>query len=234
MSHSLFFTDTYASSGQEIILTEEDSRHLVQVLRKPAGERIWLTDGAGRLMEAEISEAHKKRCVVTVISLDSAPRDPIALTIAISLIKNTGRFEWFLEKAAELGTAEIIPMICERTEKQQMRHDRLVSICRSAMLQSGQRWLPKIHPVTRCTDLIEKEYPGRRFIAHCYPAEKVSLQERFLAAPGSCIVLIGPEGDFSPAELAAASKHNYEAVSLGSTRLRTETAGIYAAAVCRR
>ncbi len=214
-------------------MNEENSRHLVQVLRRQAGDRIWITDGQGHLMEAAIAGAHKKRCMLTVISLEAVPPSPAPLTIAISLIKNTSRFEWFLEKATELGTAAIIPMICDRTEKQQVRHDRLVSICKSAMLQSGQSWLPRVYPVTRYAAVVEGERQNRRFIAHCYPGQKIALRDRFHAGSGSCMVLIGPEGDFTAAELAAAAANDYEAVSLGTTRLRTETAGIYAAAVCR-
>ncbi|HET9052956.1 MAG TPA: RsmE family RNA methyltransferase, partial [Cyclobacteriaceae bacterium] len=159
------------------------------------GERLLLTDGKGHSMEAEITEAHKKHCTVNVLTIEFTPRQDIHLVIAISLIKNTSRFEWFLEKATELGTAEIIPVICERTEKQRARYDRFINICRSAMLQSSQNWLPVVHPPTDYSKIVEHASEQQKFIAHCHPEHKQSLSGLFDSSKESHIVLIGPEGD---------------------------------------
>src|SRR4030095_11060331 len=130
---------------KEIVLDEDTSRHIIQVLRMKEGEKMNLTDGKGNLIIAEIFDAHKKHCMVNVVDSRLTTHHSRKITIAISLLKNTNRFEWFLEKATEIGISEIIPLICERTEKQKFRYDRMKGICISAMLQSQQCWLPELN-----------------------------------------------------------------------------------------
>jgi 16S rRNA (uracil1498-N3)-methyltransferase len=228
-----FFTDQIGAPGSEIILDEETSKHIVQVLRMQEDEKLLLTDGRGTSALARINEAHKKHCSVNIISSECKERELPTLTIAISLIKNTSRFEWFIEKAAELGTAEIIPMICERTEKQHSRHDRFVSIAKSAMLQSAQSWMTRVHEPVKFKDVINNATELNKYIGHI-AEDKYSLAEAFNAAVHSHIVLIGPEGDFSSSEITAALEKGFIPVSMGSTILRVETAGIYTAAICRK
>lgn len=233
MALPFFFADHIPDSG-ELTLDEENSRHIVQVLRMQPGEKFLLTDGKGNAAETEISDAHKKHCTVNIISSTVTERSSPRLTIAISLIKNAGRFEWFLEKATELGTAEIIPLITDRTEKQHSRHERFVSICRSAMLQSSQVWMPVVHKPQYFSDVVENARQQQKLIAHCTEEDKTGLASAFNASLESHIILIGPEGDFSDQEIVKAKTLDFKGVSLGNTRLRTETAGIYAAVVCKR
>lgn len=232
MSKPFFFTNFLPAEG-ELALDEETSKHIVQVLRMQPGERILLTDGKGNAADAEIINAHKKHCEVKIVSFKYTGRLKPLLTVGISLIKNASRFEWFLEKATEFGTAEIIPLICERTEKQHYRHDRFVSICKSAMLQSLQSWLPEMHEPRKFNDVINQTSHQQKFIAHCLPEEKRTLVSSFDPSLHSHIILIGPEGDFTSKEINAALSKGFTAVSLGPTRLRTETAGVYATAICR-
>src|SRR6188768_40717 len=145
MTLPFFYIPDYNSSQKEIVLDEDTSRHVVQVLRMKVGEKLNLTDGKGNLITAEVIDAHKKHCSVKIIDSQLTIHDSRKITIAISLLKNTSRFEWFLEKAAEIGVSEIVPLICERTEKQKFRYDRMKGICISAMLQSQQTWLPVLH-----------------------------------------------------------------------------------------
>lgn len=233
MSLPFFFTGSLPPDG-ELVLDEETSKHTVQVLRMGTGERLLLTDGKGNTAEAEITSAHKKQCSVRIISFKHIGRAAPALTIAISLVKNASRFEWFLEKATELGTAEIIPLLCERTEKQHYRYDRFLNICKSAMLQSAQSWLPLVHEPIQFADCIRSAAQEQKFIAHCLPEDKKDLASSWDSSFNSHIILIGPEGDFTEKETHAALDAGFIPVSLGPTRLRTETAGMYVAAVCRR
>ena len=228
-----FFTEQIAAPGSETILDEETSKHIVQVLRMSEDENLLLTDGRGTSATARITRAHKKHCTVNIIATEFKERELPALTIAISLIKNTSRFEWFIEKAAELGTAEIIPMICERTEKQHSRHDRFVSICKSAMLQSSQVWMTKIHEPVKFSEVISRPTGGNKYIGHI-AEHKRSLTDSFNSDINAHIILIGPEGDFSSSEIALALDKGFIPVSMGNTILRVETAGIYAAAICRK
>src|SRR5258705_11953025 len=140
-----FYIEEFNPSQKEIVLDEDTSPHVVQVLRMKEGERLNLTDGKGNLITAEISDAHKKHCAVKVIDSRFTSHLSRKISIAISLLKNANRFEWFLEKATEIGISEIVPLICERTEKQKFRYDRMKGICVSAMLQSQQCWLPELH-----------------------------------------------------------------------------------------
>lgn len=221
-------------SGDSLQLDEDSSKHLIQVLRKEKGEHILLTNGKGQKAEAVIVDDNRKRCVVQVLRKEAEPPTVPKTTIAISLLKNTARFEWFLEKATELGITEIIPLLCIRTEKEKFRHDRLQNILISALLQSQQSWLPVLHQPTDFQKALDPSYQ-QRFIAHCLPEEKPHLPTVLsgLAHDDSRLMLIGPEGDFTQEEIEAALQKGFQPVSLGHTRLRTETAGMVAATLLK-
>ncbi len=181
-----------------------------------------------------IIHADRKHCVVEVLEQTITLRATPEVTIAISMLKNTHRMEWFLEKVTEIGVAKIVLLVCKRTEKEKFRQDRITSILVSAMLQSRQAWLPQLEPPVRFQDFIpmqESLNPSGRFIAHCAEGEK-----RALLPPKEqpSIILIGPEGDFTPEEIDLALESGYQPISLGATRLRTETAGIVAAALLKQ
>ena len=230
MALPFFYLPSYSAGQTEIVLDEDNSRHIIQVLRMQSGERLQLTDGKGVLLEAEIIEDHKKKCRVRVLSSRVFPPRPKQVTLAISLLKNANRFEWMLEKAMEIGVGEIIPLLCQRTEKQHFRQDRMQGILVSALLQSQQVWLPVLHPPTAFGAVLQTAGGyTRRYIAHCLEEEKTSLKTAGGGATGPSIILIGPEGDFSPEEIQQALAGGYQPVTLGGTRLRTETAGIVAA-----
>jgi len=227
MSLPFFYIETYDASAKTIVLDEDTSRHVVSVLRMQEGEKINLTDGKGSLITAEIKDAHKKHCKVEVTASSIQHPASKKITIAISLVKNTSRFEWFLEKATEIGVNEIIPLICERTEKQKFRYDRMKGICISAMLQSQQSWLPVLHePKQFNHQTIQQFNHQQKFIAHCIETEKQSLSNQLIRTSEHQLIIIGPEGDFTPAEINLALENNFIPVTLGETRLRTETAGI--------
>jgi 16S rRNA (uracil1498-N3)-methyltransferase len=236
MSLSYFYLEQCDPSQKEIVLDEDTSYHIVQVLRMKPEEKLKLTDGKGNLLEGGILECHKKHCTVKIEGTRHKAQGTRKVSIGISLIKNSSRFEWFLEKATEIGVTEIIPLICERTIKEKFRFDRMKGICISAMLQSQQCWLPILHePITYDLLFQQKEVIGmaQKFIAHCIEEEKHNLTELLNKSLPSQIILIGPEGDFSKKEIDFALQHHFIPVSLGETRLRTETAGVVAAALLK-
>lgn len=220
MSVPLFYHPNLTDALVE--LDEETSRH-INVLRMQQHDLVQLTDGNGKTATASISGLHKKKTVVQIGEVLQHPQRSRKVCIAISLVKNSSRFEWFLEKATELGVSEIIPLICSRTEKEKLRFDRMQNIVVSAMLQSQQSWLPQLSIPQNLKDVLQSSYE-QKLIAHCLPGEKRSLTTRDVGE--STILLIGPEGDFTPEEITQAIESGYEPVSLGNTRLRTETAGI--------
>jgi 16S rRNA (uracil1498-N3)-methyltransferase len=225
-------------TAESITLDEDTSKHITQVLRMKIGEQLLLTNGKGIKATAEITNDHRKKCEVKILSTKTEGQLSPGITIAISLIKNTSRFEWFLEKATEIGVNEIIPLICDRTEKEKFRHDRLHQILISAMLQSQQCWLPGLHQPTSFNEVIQQNQMHQKFIAHCLPEQKQQLSALIshhssLITDHSSIILIGPEGDFTPKEIESALQHNFQPVALGNTRLRTETAGMVAATILR-
>ena len=235
MALPYFFLHTY--QGEELIqMDEANSRHMIAVLRMEPGEEVLLTDGKGLILQASIVDAHKKKAMVRVVDRKNAEAPNGSVTIAISPVKNTSRFEWFLEKATELGISEIIPMICDRTEKENFRYDRMKGILISAMLQSQQAWLPLLHQPVGFGQLLRLEEInriGQRFIAHCLPAQKQSLAQLVNITTPAQLVLIGPEGDFTKEEVDFALSYHFIPVSLGHTRLRAETAGMVAAAILK-
>jgi 16S rRNA (uracil1498-N3)-methyltransferase len=232
MSLPIFFHAS-ATVGQMESLDESNARHVVQVLRMQPGEYMQLTNGAGLLWTAIITEAGKKNCAVRIEKEEKHPRRQVRKSaIAISPVKNVNRFEWFLEKATELGVAEIFPVKCKRTEKEHFRLDRLRQICISAMLQSRQTWLPVLHEPIAFHDFLGSAAAHAyhtRWIAHCEGYEKHHLARTLQPGMTDSLLLIGPEGDFTTEEIFEATNGGYIAVSLGETRLRTETAGVVGA-----
>ena len=231
MALPFFYIDEYDNRQKEIVLNVETSRHIVQVLRMKKGEQLNLTDGKGNLFTTSIVEDHKKHCTVTITDSRFTSHASRKISIAISLLKNTSRFEWFLEKTTEIGISEIIPLLCHRTEKQKFRADRMKSILVSAMLQSQQVWLPALHePIAYELLFRQQEIAGtsQKLIAHCLESGKKNLSELTDESVLSQIILIGPEGDFTPEEIDMAIQNHFIPVALGNTRLRAETAGVVA------
>ena len=228
MDLPIFFLQTFPSADI-LTLDEDTSRHAVQVLRMKPTEILQLTDGAGNLLTAEIIDNHKKRCTVRIIERKAFPKKKKEVCVGISLLKNTSRFEWFLEKSTEIGVTEIIPLLCERTEKQHFRQDRMNQILISAMMQSKQVWLPVLHPPAVLSEIITASTFQSKLIAHCEEEPKRSIKD--FSESNSIQILIGPEGDFTHGEIELALQNNYIPVTLGDTRLRTETAGVVAAAL---
>lgn len=224
-----FYKEEIDASVKNVMLDEDTSKHIVQVLRMQNGEQIQLTNGKGSLFTCEITDNNRKRCTVTILQTSNLKPETSNITIAISLIKNSGRFEWFLEKATEIGVTDIIPLICERTEKTVFKQERMKSILVSAMLQSQQTWLPTLHKPTKFSSLVASSTQQQKFIAHCIDEEKGNLSDLVNGSLQSHIILIGPEGDFTKQEVDLAIHNHFIPVALGNTRLRTETAGVAAA-----
>jgi len=224
-----FYKEDIDASMVHIVLDEDTSKHIVQVLRMQNGEQLQLTNGKGDLFTAEITDNNRKKCTIKVITTNNDRPPTNNITIAISLIKNSSRFEWFLEKATEIGVSEIIPLICERTEKTSFKFERMKGILVSAMLQSQQCRLPLLKEPVKFKDLVNNSAYQQKFIAHCTDDAKRNLGDLNNSSLSSKIILIGPEGDFTAGEIGLAQENHYSAVGLGETRLRTETAGIVAA-----
>jgi 16S rRNA (uracil1498-N3)-methyltransferase len=230
MALPFFYIKDILPETKELVLNEETSKHVVQVLRMQNGGQLNLTDGKGNLFTAEIADNNKRSCVVKILTNNYQPATTNKISIAISLLKNANRFEWFLEKATELGVNEIIPLLCDRTERTNFRHDRMNGILISAMLQSQQCWLPVLHEPVKFYDyVIEEDDDRNKFIAHCEEESKQSLMGSVIQPSIDKLILIGPEGDFTKEEIAHSITNDFIPVSLGNTRLRAETAGVVAA-----
>lgn len=234
MQLPFFYIESFDPASGSLVLDEDTSRHVVQVLRMKESEKLNLTDGQGNLLTAGIADAHKKHCSVNIINSQFTPRHSRKISIAISLLKNTSRFEWFLEKATEIGVSGIIPLICGRTEKQKFRYERMKGICISAMLQSQQTWLPILQEPVRFEDLIIwKLENSQKLIAHCLEDNKQTLNNHLISKSSNQLIIVGPEGDFTESEIELALQQSFIPVSLGETRLRTETAGVVAITILR-
>lgn len=214
--------------GQTLLLGEEASRHAISVLRLNTGAPLCLVDGKGGIARAEVLDAHRKRCSVRIIERTIMPDSRHPITLAVSLLKNATRFEWMLEKACELGVQQVIPLITARTERQHLRMDRLEAIALSAMQQSQQAWMTDISAPLDFQMLLSQEIHGHRLIAHCM-SEPVT--QNLSRVDGKVLMLVGPEGDFTPAEVTKAMDTGFRAVRLGPTRLRSETAAVVAATI---
>ena len=212
----------------EIILSAEESKHATKVLRKKEGDILNFTDGKGYLYKAVITVADTRKCRLQVVSSEQKEKQHnYYLHIAIAPTKNMDRFEWFLEKATEIGIDEITPIICSSSERKVIKTERGNRILLSALKQSLKYHLPKLNKAISLTNFIKQDFEGTKYIAHCADGEKKEL--RTVNKTEKNIILIGPEGDFSQKEIDLALQNQFKAVSLGASRLRTETAGIIAA-----
>ena len=210
---------------------EEESRHLHSVLRRQSGDRLSLTDGKGFFYETELTEVGKKQALARILSSKAAPAGRAGkLHVAIASTKQIERFEWFLEKAVEIGIHAITPLHCQRSERDTIRHDRLEKILVSAMKQSLRAFLPLLHPLTKFESLVSSATEPQKRIAWCGDEPMPHLKETLQPGPDT-LILIGPEGDFSAREVDLALQKGFSAISLGDARLRTETAGVFSVAV---
>ncbi|MCQ2228554.1 MAG: 16S rRNA (uracil(1498)-N(3))-methyltransferase [Bacteroidales bacterium] len=210
------------------VLCEEESKHCVSVMRHRVGDEVFVTDGQGVLYKCKIVEVNKgKQCLLSVISSEVQPQPKHHLHMAVAPTKNTDRFEWFVEKAVEMGVGEITPIVCEHSERNHLRIDRLERLVIAACKQSLKFYIPRINEPCKASDLIKNDSSDQKFILHCMPGEKQHLFN--LAAPfKSSLVMIGPEGDFSQNEVALAKQCGFNEATLGQERLRTETAAMVA------
>ncbi|MEC9208935.1 MAG: 16S rRNA (uracil(1498)-N(3))-methyltransferase [Bacteroidota bacterium] len=212
---------------KEIILTTEESKHTIKVLRKKEGDVLNFTDGKGGFYKAKITIADTKKCRLKIINSEQkAKQHNYHLHIGIAPPKNIDRFEWFLEKATEIGIDEITPIICTRSERKVIKTDRCNKILRSAMKQSLKYHLPKLNNVIPLANFLKSNIDGAKYIAHCEDDEKHALKT--IDKAENILILIGPEGDFSTVEIKMALENQFKAISLGRSRLRTETAGVIA------
>ena len=221
----VFYTPDIQSHAE---LPEEEAAHAIRVLRLQTGDEVTLTDGKGKFYRAEISTATNKRCLVNI--LETIPQAPLwsgYLHIAMAPTKNMDRTEWFAEKATEIGFDELTFLNCRFSERKIIKTERIAKILVSAIKQSLKARLPRLNEMTDFNKFISQSFNGRKFIAHCYEGEKPLLKD-IVRKGEDALVLIGPEGDFSEEEVKKAIENGFEPISLGRSRLRTETAALVA------
>ena len=211
-------------------LDEVESGHCVRVLRLSEGNRLNITDGRGTLYDAEVVEPHPKRCTIRITAEHPEwEKRPYELTVAVAPTKNIDRIEWFVEKATECGIDRIVPILCDHSERKVVKTERLEKIAASAMKQSLKAYLPQIDPLTPVREFLAEECDATKLIAHCEEDMERIFMGDLLRKGENVVVLIGPEGDFSKEEIEAARKAGFQEVTLGNSRLRTETAALAAA-----
>ena len=208
-------------------LSEEESKHAVRVLRLGMGDEVALVDGRGGLYTATVADANPKRCQLRITHHETVPPRPYFIHMAVAPTKNLNRMEWFVEKAVEVGVERISFLRCARSERRELKLERLEKIAISALKQSGQAWLPQLDEMQEFGTFVASVAPETTFIAHLEEGERTALAQVAGAGPGCC-VLIGPEGDFTLQEIALALARGIRPVTLGTSRLRTETAALAA------
>lgn len=223
---NLFYTPDISSD--HYVLSKEESRHCIKVLRLKAGDTIHLIDGKGGLYKAEIIDDNpaKTKVLVTQIQREYGKRD-FLIHIAVAPTKNISRLEWFLEKATEIGIDQISPINCEHSERVNIKTERLNKVVTAAVKQSLKAYHPQINELKKFKDLINLNFEGQKYIAHCRNTEKAALKNAIKKGE-NVLVLIGPEGDFSENEIKQALEKGFQPINLGNSRLRTETAALVA------
>lgn len=223
----LFYNSELSQDNDQILFTKEESKHIVRVLRKSVGDTLHITNGKGILFTAEIILADQKRCLANIIASEIKPKRNYELHLAVAPTKMNDRYEWFLEKATEIGIDSITPVFCDNSERRVIKTERYEKIMLSAMKQSLNCYLPKLHEAVHFKDYLSGHHSGTLCIAHCEDTNRTALKQ--VIKPNQNItILIGPEGDFSVKEIELAIQTNFKPVTLGDSRLRTETAAIVA------
>lgn len=222
----LFYTPNIEKTDKQIIFPRDESKHIARVLRKNTGDVLKVTNGKGFLFTAEILSAEPKQCLAKVIEVEAEKPKKYNLHLVVAPTKMNDRYEWFLEKATEIGIDEITPIICDHSERKTIKLNRYERVLQSAMKQSLHFSLPKINEAISFSEFMSIETGGQKFIAHCEEDMQRSLLKNQAKPHENITILIGPEGDFSPEEIKMAMKNKWKAVSLGNSRLRTETAAI--------
>lgn len=223
----LFYNSTINESSSSFVFDKEESKHIIKVLRKNDGDILFVTNGLGYLFKTKITLASDSKCTVGIESFEKFLPSNHPLHLVVAPTKMNERYEWFLEKATEIGVQEITPIICDRSERKVINKERFEKIIVTAMKQSNQLHLPKINDAVAFKDFVKQKQEGITLIAHCEATDKKSLQS-VLQPQTKTTILIGPEGDFSDKEIQLAMANNFTPVTLGETRLRTETAAIVA------
>jgi 16S rRNA (uracil1498-N3)-methyltransferase len=223
----LFYNSDIKSGDKTFTFDKEESKHIIKVLRKQEGHKIHITNGLGYLFISEIILGLEKKCEVKINEEHFFKPTNFYTHIAVAPTKMNDRLEWFLEKATEIGIHEITPIICEHSERKVYKIDRAEKIIQAAMKQSLHYYLPKINEPISLSQFVKSNIDGQKFIAHCEESNKKSFQKE-LRKEEKVTILIGPEGDFSSKEINLAIENNFIPVTLGNTRLRTETAALVA------
>lgn len=225
MEKTIFFTPDILSNPE---LPFEEGQHCIKVLRKKEGDEIFLTDGKGCFYDAAIIQANPKHCIVNIINtIQQSKGWNFNLQIAFAPTKNIDRIEWFAEKATEIGIDRFSPLLCQHSERKEIKAQRIEKILISAMKQSQKALLPQLDDMISFSEFIRQEFDGQKFIAHCYSQEKSLLKDVYQKGKDA-LILIGPEGDFSEKEVEEALDKGFKPISLGESRLRTETAALVA------
>jgi 16S rRNA (uracil1498-N3)-methyltransferase len=223
----LFYNPTIDETTENFSFDKEESKHIIKVLRKKDTDILFVTNGLGLVFKTEITLASDNKCTVQILAVEKTEPSKFQLHLAVAPTKMNDRYEWFLEKATEIGVHEITPIICDRSERKVVNKERFEKILLTAMKQSNTLFLPKLNEAITFKEFIKRKNEGSQLIAHCEETGKKTLKS-VLERNENVTLLIGPEGDFSEKEIALALENNYVPVSLGNTRLRTETAAIVA------
>jgi 16S rRNA (uracil1498-N3)-methyltransferase len=223
----LFYNPNIDETTENFSFDKEESKHIIKVLRKKDTDILFVTNGLGLLFKTKITLASDNKCSVEIIAIEKSEPSKFHLHLAVAPTKMSDRFEWFLEKATEIGITEITPIFCDRSERKVVNKERFEKILLTALKQSNVLFFPKLNEATPFREFIKSKNQGLQLIAHCEETNKKSLKS-VLKPNEDVTLLIGPEGDFSEKEIELAIEHNYIPVSLGNTRLRTETAAIVA------
>ncbi len=219
-------------------LSEEESKHCIKVLRLGVGDTLHVTDGQGNMHLCRVTVADARRCSIEIVSTDTEfEKMPYNLTMAVAPTKNIERFEWFLEKATEVGVTRFVPIVCDHSERRIIKWERELRVITSAVKQSLKAYHPSLDELTPLRKLIKEEFAGQKFIAHCDSSfDEKGFKRAYLPSiikkNENILILIGPEGDFSPEEINFALENGFQPISLGMQRLRTESAAVVATVMC--
>ena len=224
----LFYHPDIKEDDSQIIFPREESKHIVKVLRKKEGDLLHVTNGKGLLFISELTLITAQQCIAKVKEVEKEKQPNYYLHLAVAPTKMNDRYEWFLEKATEIGVMEITPVICDHSERKKVKTERFERVLQSAMKQSLHYTLPRLNQPVRLSEFITDTPEGTKFIAHCEEGKDKKSLKKSLNTGEPTVILIGPEGDFSSEEIELALNNGWHPISLGHTRLRTETAAIVA------